>query len=147
MIFDLCAELLHEMYSDNVQSAKHPEWQTAKLIPKRFYRGIKPIDRNYTEQFIQKTILEILNLNRRQITYAKWRVDKLPNSTKEKFESVLDEEIRRSEPQWINYNDDSTQLKFDLADSIFEQLIQETIIECLDVVDRRFYFSSNSTRL
>ncbi|CAF3413038.1 unnamed protein product, partial [Rotaria socialis] len=147
MIFDLCIELLHEMYSENIQPAKYPEWQTSKLIPKRFYRGNQPQNRQHIEQFVQAKMLELLNLQPREITYTKWRVSKGANSGKEKFETVLDEEIRRTESQWITYNDDSIQLKFDIADSIFDQLIQDTITDCLDVADRRFYFSGDSTRL
>ncbi|CAF1521120.1 unnamed protein product [Rotaria magnacalcarata] len=147
MIFDLCIELLHEMYSENIQPAKYPEWQTSKLVPKRFYRGNQPQNRQHIEQFVQTKMLELLNLQPREITYTKWRVSKGAQSGKEKFETVLDEEIRRTESQWITYNDDSTQLKFDIADSIFDQLIQDTITDCLDVADRRFSFSGDSTRL
>ncbi|CAF2731180.1 unnamed protein product, partial [Rotaria sp. Silwood2] len=147
MIFDLCIELLHEMYTENVQLSTYPEWQKTKLVSKRFYRGNKPENRHFIEQFIQTKILEILNLNTRQITYSKWRISNGTRNGKEKFETVLDEEIRRTESQWINYDDDCIQLKFDIADSILDRLIQETLIECLDVVDRRFFFSSNSTRL
>ncbi|CAF1165406.1 unnamed protein product [Rotaria sordida] len=147
MIFDLCIELLNEMYTENIQLEKYPEWQKTKLISKRFYRGNKTNNRHYIEQFIETKILEILNLNTRQIKYSKWRVSNGTRNGKEKFEIILDEEIRRTESQWIDYDDDCMQLKFDIADSILDQLIQETITECLDIVDRRFFFSSNSTRL
>jgi hypothetical protein len=147
MIFDLCVELLHEMHTENVQSAEYPEWQKAKLISKRFYRAKKPSNRHDMERFIQAKILEILNLNSRQITYSKWRVSNGRRNGTEKFETVLDEEIRRTESQWINYDDDCTQLKFDISDLIFDQLIQETLTECFHVVNKRLYMSSNSTRL
>jgi hypothetical protein len=147
MIFDLCVELLHEMYSENIQSAKYPEWQKTKLVSKRFYRAKKPENRHEIEQFIQTKILELLNLNSRQIKYSKWRVSNGRRHAIEKFETVLDEEIRRTEPQWVNYDDDCTQIKFDVADLIFDQLIQETLTECFYVVDKRLFSSSNSTRL
>ncbi|CAF4813601.1 unnamed protein product, partial [Rotaria sp. Silwood1] len=147
MIFDLCIELLHEMYTENIQLTTYPEWQKLKLIQKRFYRGNKPENHHFIEQFIQRKILEILNLDKRQITYSKWRISNGTRNIKENFETVLDEEIRRTESQWINYDDDCIQLKFDIADSILDQLIQETLTECFDVVHRRFFFSSNSTRL
>jgi len=147
MIFDLCVELLHEMYTENIQPPKHPEWEKAKLVSKRFYRAKKPENRHEIEEFIQKKILEILNLNSRQITYSKWRVSNGRRNGIEKFETVLDEEIRRTESQWINYDDDCIQIKFDIADLILDQLIQETLTECLHVVDKRLFLSSNSTRL
>ena len=96
---------------------------------------------------ISRKVLEILNLNPRQIVQSKWRVSSKTFNNKDTFETVLDEEIRRSEPQWINYDDDCTQIKFDIADLIFDQLIQETLTECFNVVDKRLYLSSNSTRL
>lgn len=147
MIFDLCVELLHEMDSENVQLAKYPEWQKSKIISKRFYRAKLTNNRHEIEQMIEKKILEILNLNSRQITYSKWRVSNGRRHGIEKYETVLDEEIRQTESQWINYDDDCTQIKFDIADLIFDQILQETLTECLDVVDKRLFTNSNSTRL
>ena len=147
MIFDLCAELLHEVYTENVQLTKYPEWQKAKLIPKRFYRGTRLDNRHDIEQFVETKVLEILNLNSRQITYSKWRVSNRSHNDKDKFETVLDEEMRRTESQWIDYDDDCTQLKFEVADLIFDELIQETLTECFYVIDKRLFLSSNSTRL
>ena len=147
MIFDLCVEILHEMDLENVQAPQYPEWQKAKLISKRFYRGVKPRNRRETEQIVRSKILELLNVNSRPISYSKWRIFNNRRPGIEKFESVLDDEIRRSESQWITYDADCTQLKFDIADAILDQLIQETFTECLAVVNKRFYLSSNSTRL
>jgi len=147
MIFDLCVELLHEMYSENVQSAKYPEWQKAKLVSKRFYRAKKPENRHEIEQFIQTKILEILNLIPRQITYSKWRMPISGQNETEQFEMVLDEELRRTETQWIDYEDDCIRIKFDIAEYIFEQLVQETLTECIHVINKRLLLSSNSTRL
>jgi hypothetical protein len=147
MIFDLCVELLHEMDSENIQSPQYPDWQKARLISKRYYRAKKPANRHEKEQFIQTKILEILNLNSRQTTYSKYRVSNSQRNGIEKFEIVLDEEIRRTESQWINYDEDSIQIKFNIADLILDQLIQETVTECLHVVDKRLFLSSNSTRL
>jgi hypothetical protein len=134
------------MYTENVQPAQYPEWQKSKLISKRFYRGKKPTNRHEIEQFIEKKILEILNLNPRQIKYSKWRVSNGRRNGIEKFETVLDDEIRRTESQWVNYDDDCMQLKFDIADLIFDQLIQETLTECFHVINKRLYMSTNSTR-
>ena len=99
------------------------------------------------KQDIQTKVLEMLNLNTRQIKYSKWRVANGRRHGIEKFETVLDEEIRRTEPQWVNYDDDSIQIKFDIAEYIFEQLIQETLTECFYVVKKRLFSSSDSTRL
>lgn len=147
MIFDLCTELLHEMHTDNIEVGTYPEWQKERLISKRFYRGNRPTSRQFIEKFIETKVLEILNLNTRQIVYSKWRVSNLPRNGKEKYELVLDEEIRRTEPEWIYYDDDAIQIRFDIADSILNKLIDDTLTECLDFVNRHFFSSSNSTRL
>jgi len=129
------------------EEQNYPEWQKTKLISKRFYRLNKPKTRNEAENFIQTKILEILNLIPRQITYSKWRMPiARPNET-EQFEIVLDEELRRTETQWIDYEDDCIRIKFDLAEYIFEQLVQETLTECIHVINKRLLLSSNSTRL
>jgi hypothetical protein len=147
MVFDLCVELLHEMYSPNVRITKYPEWQKTRLISKRFYRLNKPKTHHEAENFIQTKILEILNLIPRQITYTKWRTPiNRPNDT-EQFEVVLDEELRRTETQWIDYEEDCIRIKFDIAEYIFDQLVQETLTECIHVVNNRLILSSNSTRL
>jgi hypothetical protein len=147
MIFDLCVELLHEVYTENIQPVKYPDWQKAKLMPKRFYRGKKPENRHDVEQIIQTKILEILSLTTRQTTYSKWRISNGRHNGIDKFETVLDEEIRRSESQWINYDDDCLQMKFDIADLILDQLVQESITECFNVINKHLTLSSNSTRL
>jgi len=147
MIFDLCVELLYEMYSPNVRITNYPEWQKTKLISKRFYRSNKPKTRNEAELFIQTKVLEILNLIPRQITYTKWRMPIGRQNDTEQFEIVLDEELRRTEIQWIDYEDDSIRIKFDIAEYIFEQLVQETLTECFHVINKRLVLSSNSTRL
>jgi len=146
MIMDLSVELLHELYSDNIEPIEYPEWQKARLVPKRFTRGRKPQTRQEAEKLVEEKILEILNLNSRSKVYSKWRVTPNRRSDIDKFETILDEEIRRTESQWINYDHDCTQLKFDIADSIFDQLVQETLTDCLTVLNKRFYLSSNSTR-
>jgi hypothetical protein len=147
MIFDLCVELLYEMHSPNVRATNYPEWQKTKLISKRFYRLNKPRTRHEAENFIEKKILEILNLLPRQITYSKWRMPIIRQHETEQFELVLDEELRRTETQWIDYEDDCIRIKFDIAEQIFEQLIQETLTECFQIVNQRLILSSNSTRL
>ena len=55
-----------------------------------------------------------------------------------RFEMVLDEELRRTETNWINYDDDSIRIKFDLAERIFEQIMEETLNECIHVLNRRW---------
>ncbi|UJR14698.1 hypothetical protein I4U23_001691 [Adineta vaga] len=147
MVFDLCLELLHEMDISNVIPAKYPEWQHSKLVSKRFCRMKKPENRRDIEKFIQEKVLEILALNPRQITYSKWRISNDRRPSVEKFETVLDEEIRRTESQWITYDNDCAQMKFDIADSILDQLVQESITECLSVIEKHFVFSIDSTRL
>lgn len=147
MIFDLCVELLYEMYSPNIRSTNYPQWQKTKLISKRFYRLNKPKTRDEAENFIQKQILEILNLIPRQIIYSKWRLPILRHHDTEQFELVLDEELRRTENQWIDYEDDYIQIKFDIAEYIFDQLIQEALTECIHVVNKRLVLSSNHKSL
>ncbi|CAF4512748.1 unnamed protein product [Rotaria magnacalcarata] len=147
MIFDLCVELLYEMFSSNFRTAKYPEWQKTKLMPKRFYRLQKPNNRDEAESFIQRKILEILNLTPRQITYSKWRISLGRRHDTEQFENVLDEELRRMEPQWIDYDDDALRIKFDIAEHIFDQLLQETLTDCFHIINQRLVLSSNSTGL
>ncbi|CAF3690177.1 unnamed protein product [Adineta steineri] len=147
MIFDLCVELLHEMYSPNIRLTKYPEWQKTKLISKRFYRSNKPKTRDEAENFIEKKIFEILNLIPRQIVYSKWRMLIDRRHGHEQFEMVLDEELRRTENSWIDYDDDCIRIKFDISEHIFEQLIQETLVDCIDVINKKLSLSSNITRL
>ena len=143
MVFDLCHELLHEMHSANVRTSKYPEWQKSKLISKRFYRLNKPQNGEEAERFIQQKVLEILNLTPREITYSKWRMPMIRRRDVEQFELVLDEELRRTEPNWINYDDDCIRIKLDIAEHIFEQLIEETFTECLQVINKRILLSSS----
>ena len=145
MVFDLCAELLFELHSPTLRLAKYPEWQKSQLNPKRFYRLHPPRTSQEVERFLTTKVLEILNLNPRQLNYSKWRMPMLRRRDIEKFELVLDEELRRSETTWINYDDDCIRIKFDLAEHIFEQLMDETLTECFHVVKKRILMSSNNS--
>ena len=143
MIFDLCHELLHEMHSPNVRTSKYPDWQKSKLVSKRFYRMNQPQSRDEAERFIQQKVLEILNLTSRDVTYSKWRMPMIRRRDVEQFELVLDEELRRTETNWINYDDDCIRIKLDIAEHIFEQLIEETFTECVQVINKRMLLSSS----
>ena len=44
------------------------------------------------------------------------------------IEGILVEELREEESQWIDYDDDETQVKFQLADGILDTLLRETAI-------------------
>lgn len=116
----------------------------SKLTTKRFYRISRPTSRDETEKLIQKKIFEILNLAPKEIVYSKYRIPP-PRHRDEKFEAVLYEELRRTEVNWINYDEDSIRIKFDLAERIFEQLIDESLTECLQLVHQRQNASTIST--
>ena len=147
MVFDLCAEVLREVSTEPIQPAKYSDWQKSKLISKRFYVARKMTDRREIEAFVQRTVLEVLHFQPRPIVYSKWRVTTGSVSTMEKYELVLDEEIRRSESQWTRYDDASNGLKLEIADSIFEQLVQETFSDCFRLFEQRLAVNSHSTRL
>ena len=144
MIFELCAELLHEIYSPNVRQVTYPEWQKSKLIAKRFYRLHTPQSADEADEFIQRKVLELLNLATRQITYSKWRVPLSRHADMDQFELVLAEELRRTETNWINYDDDCVKIKFDIAQHIFEQLVDESLTECFQVFHQRTLLSSRT---
>ncbi|XP_062504908.1 centrosome-associated protein 350-like isoform X2 [Corticium candelabrum] len=44
------------------------------------------------------------------------------------IEGILVEELRKEESQWIDYDEDETHVKFQLADGILDTLLQETAI-------------------
>jgi hypothetical protein len=145
MIFDLCVELLHDVYSNNIQEAKYPEWQKAKFITKRFYRLNRPNNRDEAQRFVQAKILEILNLVPRQLNYSKWRTPSIRRQLEQRFEIVLDEEQRRTEPHWINYDEQRIQLTFDIADQIFKQILDETLVDCVSTINRRLTATSTTS--
>ncbi len=114
-----------------------------ELISKRFYRLNKPKTRDEAENFIQTKILEILNLIPRPITYTKWGMPIRRQHDREQFKIVLDEEISRTDMQWTDYEDDCIRIKFNIAEYIFEQLVEETLTECFHVINKKLFFSSN----
>ncbi|CAF0776016.1 unnamed protein product, partial [Didymodactylos carnosus] len=132
MIYDLCIEILTEMYMPNVRQAQYP-WQKAQLIPKRYYRQLNPPrNMNDAQKFVNEKILEMLGLIPRKVQYSKWRNPK----RRDQFETVLYDELRRQEPNWINYDQECVEIKLKIADMIFEQILQETLNGCIDVIKR-----------
>jgi hypothetical protein len=147
MILDLCKTILDEMSSSNIQSVTYPQWQKPKRVIKRFNPTRSLRNHHDIEEFVQKKVLEILNLNSRSIHYSKWRVLSDENAGTDKFIGVLNEEMRRTEFEWSQYDDDYTKIKFKVADSIFNDLIDTTITQCLAIVEQRLSLNSRSTRL
>ncbi|CAF0724995.1 unnamed protein product [Didymodactylos carnosus] len=133
MIYDLCTEILYEIYTPNVRQSQYP-WQKAQFVSKRYYyRFNPPTNKTEAQKFVNEKILELLGLVPCKIQYSKWRNPK----RRDEFENVLFDELRRQEPNWINYDDECIQIKFDIADMIFDQILSETLNECIDVIKRR----------
>lgn len=147
LVFDLSAELVNELSSENVTQVQYPQWQRPKLIPKRYSQTLMPKTRQEKDTFIKKRVLELLRLDSRPPNQPKYRIRKNRQSDTERFESVLDDEIRRTESQWTDYDTDRLQVQFNTADSIFEDLFDETIAQCVTILQRRFQQNNSSTRL
>lgn len=145
MIFDLCAEILIEVNTPSIQPAKFGQWQRAKIVPKRFTRSPTIRSNDDVRKFVLTKVLEMLNFMPKNVTYSKWRMPMIRRRDTDRFENVLDEELRRNEVNWINYDDDCNRVKFDLAEQLFEQLIDETLTECLVVVKKRVLLSSETS--
>ena len=56
---------------------------------------------------------------------------------KDFVDAILIQELREEEPSWIDYDDDELAVKFQVADSILDSLLSETVMVVNAVQMRR----------
>ncbi|GFS89158.1 centrosome-associated protein 350 [Trichonephila clavipes] len=140
LIFDVTKEISVETFSE-INETPAPWLIPRKLTPKPKF----PTDKNKLITAIQKKVKEALKLlptesfaeqRRKRPT---WSTMKLGRKKRDFVDTILISEIIEEEPDWINYDQDEVSVKFQIADSIFDLLVDDTI-NLVKNLDKKLYW-------
>ncbi|XP_077986378.1 centrosome-associated protein 350-like [Glandiceps talaboti] len=136
MVFHLTGEVFKDIYCEDYNTNR-PSWMKPKRVIRKYYHKPKPPD-SYSEldTIVRENVLYLLGLQRKpqsDLISLKW----INKKKKDHVDEILTEELREEEPEWVNYDDDELAVKMQLADSIMESLLTDTIMVLSTVHDRR----------
>ncbi|GFY67396.1 centrosome-associated protein 350 [Trichonephila inaurata madagascariensis] len=140
LIFDVTKEISLDTFSE-INETPAPWLIPRKLTPKPKF----PTDKNKLITSIQKKVEEALKLlptesfaeqRRKRPT---WSTMKLGRKKRDFVDTILISEIKEEEPDWINYDQDEVSVKFQIADSIFDLLVDDTI-NLVKNLDKKLYW-------
>ncbi|XP_015907783.2 uro-adherence factor A isoform X1 [Parasteatoda tepidariorum] len=128
LIFDASKEILLDLYQE-IEEVPQPWLKPKRLTPKPPF----PCDKDKILPVLQKEVEKTFKLlpkdqtNVWQRKRPTWSTLKLGRKKRDFVDTILISEIKDEEPDWINYDQDEVTVKFQIADSIFDQLIDDTV--------------------
>lgn len=130
LIFDVTKSLLYDIKDfRDLQLKRRPKWMK---IPRKtfskFTRRTHALSEEDLREVLAHHVCSSLDLisGRPSLEQLKRRLP-LNLSKKDYVDAVLVDELREEEAQWVNYDEDELRVKYQLADSILESLINETV--------------------
>ena len=139
LIFDLSGNVLKELFSEEGPTNRPPWMKASARRKRRLHRGLKPL--TLESDFVPVVEQEVLNLvglgESRPSFDSVRRKTPLKAGKKDFVDAILIQELREEEPSWIDYDDDELAVKFQVADSILDSLLSETVMVVNAVQMRR----------
>ena len=127
MLLDSCNETLHTFRPHGIFGAPMP-WSNSISSYKRKKNHSKTIGKD-----LKKTIWNFNSLcagkipDNSYISSLELNEEKLQNHREEKISTLIASDIRNYENVWINYEYEETQIKLNVADKVFDLLINEAL--------------------
>ncbi|GBM12540.1 Centrosome-associated protein 350 [Araneus ventricosus] len=140
LIFDLTKEIALDTFSET-DEVPEPWLRPKRLTPKPKF----PTDKKTFMSSLQKKVEEALKLlpaesfsglKRKRPT---WSEMKLGRKKRDFVDTILISEIKEEEPEWVNYDQDEVTVKFQIADSIFDLLVDDTINLIKDLKKKSYW--------
>ena len=128
LVFDLTKEVYIDAVSQN-EVASQPPWAKAK------WKGGQKLSRNFmrwkSDDEVRALVLErvthTIGLGAPRTTMQTLqRKTPVRGNKKDNVDAILIEELRQEEPQWTDYDEDEAAVKFQVADSILNMLLDDT---------------------
>lgn len=124
-LFQLSEEILKDIYERGKQ-VKRPPWLKPEWPSRRLASTI-PDSVDDLIVGVQKKVVDVLivqkeNSGSESPHYVKWGRKK-----RDFVDEILLRELRKEEAEWVTYDDDEVAVKMQLTESIFDELISETI--------------------
>lgn len=125
LLFDLTGEIIRNIYKEEEYDSP-VAWHKPKRKTNKFYKGSSPPTTvDMLKPVVQETVIDILGLNgaKKSSEKTKWAVRK----KKDLVDTILVQELREEEPEWVNYDDDELAVKMQLTETIFNDLLTDTV--------------------
>ncbi|XP_052223990.1 centrosome-associated protein 350-like [Dreissena polymorpha] len=125
LLFDLTGEVIRSIYQDDEYDSP-VAWHKPKQRRNKFYKGsAPPTTVDVLKPVVQQAVVEILGLNgaKKGAEKPKWGIRK----KKDLVDSILVQELREEEPDWVNYDDYELAVKMQLTETIFDDLLTDTV--------------------
>ena len=129
LVFDLTKEVYIDAVLQN-EVASQPPWAKAK------WKGGQKLSRNFmrwkSDDEVRALVLErvthTIGLGAPRTTMQTLqRKTPVRGNKKDNVDAILIEELRQEEPQWTDYDEDEAAVKFQVADSILNMLLDDTV--------------------
>lgn len=132
LVFDLTAEALCTIYMDESTAEKLP-WCLPKAA-KGTRHYVKPfgVTADHIKPTVQERVVRWLGLDdqnsRRPRPVKKFRRRRGCQATKsDQLDELVLEDLHEEEGGWVDYSQDELNIKMELADSIFDSMLRETV--------------------
>ena len=128
LVFDLTKEVFIDTISENEPAAR-PPWAKAK------WKGGQKLSRHFkrwkSDEEIRAAVLKrvtnVIGLGAPRATMATIpRKTPVRGNKKDNVDAILIEELRQEEPLWTDYEEDETNVKFQVADAILNMMLEDT---------------------
>ncbi|CAB3984042.1 centrosome-associated 350 isoform X1 [Paramuricea clavata] len=128
LAFDLTKEVFIDTLSQNEPAAR-PPWAKAK------WKGGQKLSRHFkrwkSDEEIRAAVMErvtnVIGLGAPRATMATIpRKTPVRGNKKDNVDAILIEELRQEEPLWTDYEEDETNVKFQVADAILNMMLEDT---------------------
>ncbi|XP_077572933.1 centrosome-associated protein 350 isoform X2 [Stigmatopora nigra] len=127
-VYDLTWEILQEIYAED-PNANQPEWVKPQRVRSAFFHRVKtPQDLNKVQEFVTEEVLKLYGLSKNKNKKSDWqKMLKFGRKKRDRVDQILVQELHEDEAQWLCYEEDELSVKMQLADSIFDMLLKDTV--------------------
>uniref|UniRef100_A0A8C5R3P4 Centrosomal protein 350 n=1 Tax=Leptobrachium leishanense TaxID=445787 RepID=A0A8C5R3P4_9ANUR len=128
VIFDLTLQIFDEICSPDPRGSQ-PPWKKPPRVSPLYARRVRdPKNLEEVKSFLIDEVLSLLSLKKTQNHKTDWqRMMKFGRKKRDRVDHILVQELHEEEAQWVNYDEDELFVKMQLADGIFDALIQDTV--------------------
>ncbi|NWU96262.1 CE350 protein, partial [Upupa epops] len=138
VVFDLTRGIFREIFAED-PNLNQPVWMKPCRTTSAYFRRIKdPNDLDEIKGFIAAEVLKLFSLRKEPNHKTDWqKMMKFGRKKRDRVDHILVQELHEEEAQWVNYDEDELCVKMQLADSIFEALIRDTVNTLKQIYEKR----------
>uniref|UniRef100_M4AX51 Centrosomal protein 350 n=1 Tax=Xiphophorus maculatus TaxID=8083 RepID=M4AX51_XIPMA len=137
-VYDLTWEILKEIFAED-PNTDQPQWVKPRQVKSSSIHRVKTSgDISKIQEFVTEEVLKLYGLTQDENQKTDWqKMLKFGRKKRDRVDHILVQELHEEEAQWVNYDEDELFVKIQLADSIFEALLKDTVNIFTLISDKR----------